>query len=219
MTGNSFYGPITGFTQTQYPSNTYYSSRPTGIKVFVRPNQYEAGRANITVFNWASAATASVDLTGVLAPGTGFEIRNAQDFFGAPVLTGTYDGGSVSIPLTGLSVAAPVGWAAPPPTGPEFNAFVLLPASPGGTPTPTPAATPTQTSTPTATPTPTPGGGANLGPPWQQQDIGAVGLAGSGSNSGGPFNVGASGTDIETRAISSTSSTSRGAETERSSRA
>ncbi len=27
MTGNTFYGSITGFTQAQYPSNTYYSSR------------------------------------------------------------------------------------------------------------------------------------------------------------------------------------------------
>ena len=41
MTGNTFYGSIAGFTQGQFPSNTYYSSRPTGVKVFVRPNAYE----------------------------------------------------------------------------------------------------------------------------------------------------------------------------------
>ena len=182
MTGNSFYGGIAGFSQSQYPSNTYYSSRPTGVKVFIRPNAYEAGRANVTVYNWANQSSVSVDLTGILAPGTGFEIRNAHDFFGAPVVTGTYSGGSVSIPMTGLSVAAPVGWGAPATTGPEFGAFVVLPASPGGTPTPT--STPTARrrdryaatqDSPTTFPhdahaTPTPGG--VIPAPWVQQDIG-----------------------------------------------
>ncbi len=193
ISNNTFYGAITGFSQGQYPNNTYYASRPTGVKVFVRPNQFESGRAHITVFNWAGAATASVDLTGVLSPGSGFEIRNAQDFFGAPVLTGTYTGGSVSIPVNALSVAAPVGWAAPPPSGPEFNVFVLLPASPGGTPTPTP----TGSVTATATPTPGPGG---LPSPWLQADIGAVGLAGSATSASGTFAVSGSGTDIESAA-------------------
>ena len=166
MTGNTFYGPLSGFTQSQYPNNTYYSSRPTGLKVFVRPNAYEAGRANVTVYNWPLQSSVSVDLSSVLTVGQGFEIRNVHDFFGAAVVTGTYAGGTVSIPMTGLSVAAPVGWTAPPSPGPEFSAFVVLPASPGGSPTPTPTgtatatrtptATPTRTSTPTATRTPTP---------------------------------------------------------------
>ena len=146
MTGNSFYGGIAGFSQSQYPSNTYYSSRPTGVKVFIRPNAYEAGRANVTVYNWANQSSVSVDLTGILAPGTGFEIRNAHDFFGAPVVTGTYSGGSVSIPMTGLSVAAPVGWGAPNTTSPEFGAFVVLPGhgrtQPHTEPTPRPTPRP-----------------------------------------------------------------------------
>ncbi len=41
-------GPISGFSQSAFPNNTYYgSTRPTGVKVFVRPNAYEAKRANI----------------------------------------------------------------------------------------------------------------------------------------------------------------------------
>ncbi len=161
MTGNTFYGTIAGFSQGAYPSNSYFSSRPTGTKVFVRPNQYESGRAHITVFNWALAASVGVDLSSFLPAGTGFEIRNANDFFGAPVASGVYGGGSVTIPLTGLSVAAPIGWLAPPPPGPEFNAFVVLPASGGGTPTATPTRTATApastaTRTPSRTPTRTP---------------------------------------------------------------
>ena len=125
MTSDTFYGSIDGFTQSQYPSNTYYSSRPSGTQIFIRPNAYEAGRANITIYNWDLLGSVSIDLSGVLADGDSYEIRNAHDFFGAPVLTGTYTGASVSIPMTGLSVAAPVGWAAPPSTGPEFGAFVV----------------------------------------------------------------------------------------------
>ena len=158
ITGNTFYGSISGFTQSGFPSNTYYgSTRPTGVKVFVRPNAYEAKRANIVIYNWDLQGTVSVDVSGVLAVGDGFEVRNAQDFFGAPVLTGTYSGGSITLPMTGLSVAAPVGVVAPNPTGPEFNVFVLLPASAGGAPTATPTKTGTATPVPpTATRTPTP---------------------------------------------------------------
>src|SRR5262249_31420805 len=93
MNGNTFYRSLSGFTQSQYPNNTYYSSRPTGVHVFLRPNQYEAGRANITVYNWDLLNSVSVDLSGILSNGDGYEIRNAHDFFGAPVLTGTYSGG------------------------------------------------------------------------------------------------------------------------------
>jgi hypothetical protein len=126
MTGNSFYGTTVGFTANQYPNNTYYSSRPTGTKIFIRPNAYEFGRANITVFNWANAATVSVDLTGVAYAGGSFQIRNAQNFFGEPVVSGVFDGSPVTLPMTGLTTAAPVGLSAPPATGPEFNAFILL---------------------------------------------------------------------------------------------
>src|SRR5262249_49525818 len=68
MTGNTFYGSATGFPHSSYPNNTYTTTRPTALQVFVRPNVYEAGRANITVFNWPNSSTVSVDLTGILSP-------------------------------------------------------------------------------------------------------------------------------------------------------
>jgi hypothetical protein len=126
ITGNTFYPSVQGFVPSDYPTNTYFSSRPTGAHVFVRPNQYEAGRANITIYNWDLASTVNVDFSSVLPVGSQYEIRNAQNFFGAPVLTGTYAGGTLTLPMSGLSVGTPVGVAAPPATGPEFNAFVLL---------------------------------------------------------------------------------------------
>ena len=124
MTGNTFYGNTVGFTPAQYPNNTFLTS-PSGVDVFIRPNQYEPGRANITVFNWDHAAAVDVDLSGVAYPGGSFQIRNAQDFFGPRSSRhlqrrhglGTHDG-----PDRGNSRRV----AAPEPTGSEFNAFVLL---------------------------------------------------------------------------------------------
>jgi len=127
LTGNAIYSSLVNWTPSQYPSNTFYSADPADTKVVVRPNKYEAGRANITVYNWGLAAAVPVDVSGVLAVGQTYEVRNAQNWFGAPVLTGTYDGNPLSLPMTGLTAAAPVGWTTPPASGPEFNVFVLLP--------------------------------------------------------------------------------------------
>ncbi len=126
MTGNTFLGSVAGVAPAHYPENDYLAQRPTGQRIFLRPNQYEPGRANITIYNWDLKSAVDVDLGAILAPGDRFEIRNVQDFFGEPVVAGTYESGPVSIPMAGLTVAAPVGWPAPPPTGPEFNAFVLI---------------------------------------------------------------------------------------------
>ena len=99
---------------------------PKGAKVFVRANQYDPTRAHVVVFNWDLLDTVEADLSTVLPVGASFEIRNVQDYFGAPVLSGTYSGGLVVIPMEHLTVSAPVGWAAPAPTGPEFAAFIVL---------------------------------------------------------------------------------------------
>jgi len=109
-------------------NSTATASAPTGTWVFVRPNKYETGRANITIYNWNLGSTVVVDVSNVLTLGKHYEVRNAQDFFGAPVLSGTYNGGSISIPMAGLIVAQPQGVVPnqPKPVGPGFGAFVLL---------------------------------------------------------------------------------------------
>ena len=137
MSGNTIYGRIEGFETAEFPSNTYFTSRPTGVKVFVRPNQYEPGRANITILNWDKVPSVGVSLKGILKAGTAYEIRNAQNFFGPAVLSGTYDGSStLQLPMNGLAPATPVGRPAPPPTGPDFQVFVVVPqpATPNGKP-------------------------------------------------------------------------------------
>ena len=89
------------------------SNRPVGTKVFVRPNRYEPGRANIIVFNWDLKSNVEVDLHEVLSPGAPYEVRNVLSYYGAPVATGVYSGNPVTIPMNGTSA------------GPEFNAFVV----------------------------------------------------------------------------------------------
>jgi hypothetical protein len=114
---------------TGFDAHSSSASGPlTGTRVIVRPNQYEAGRAHVVVYNWDKLPTVNADLSSVLTVGTPFEIRNAQNYFAAPVLTGTFTGQPVSLPMSGLTVAKPnAGWATPPPTGPQFNVFVVIP--------------------------------------------------------------------------------------------
>jgi hypothetical protein len=108
-------------------ASTFRTGRPAGQQVFVRPNRYAAGRAHIVVYNWSMSATATIDPGSLLRAGQRYEVRNAQDYFSPPVLSGTYDGQPLVLPLLGLTAATPTGYAYPPtPTGPEFAAFVLI---------------------------------------------------------------------------------------------
>jgi PKD repeat protein len=145
VTGNKLYSNSIAPSNyaTLWPSNNWYLSpgaAPSGTWTLVRPNLYESGRGHVAIFNWSHAASVSVDLSSILSVGASYEIHNAQNYFGTPVLTGTYAGGAVSIPMAASSVEIPAGASAPIPTGPEFNAFVVLTAGGGAPPTPPAAA-------------------------------------------------------------------------------
>jgi hypothetical protein len=107
--------------------STYAEAEPTGQWVYVRPNKYEPKRANITIYNWSLAPTVSVDLSRVLNRGDHYVIQDAQNFYGPSIVNGTYTGLPVSIRMTGLAKAMPVGFAAPPHTAPQFGTFIVLP--------------------------------------------------------------------------------------------
>lgn len=108
-------------------SDTAIPGRPDAAKVVVLPNQYEAGRAFIVVYNFPLQAAVDVDLSSVLTAGRPFEIRNVQDVFGTPVVTGTYAGATVSIPMGGVQPPVPIGRATrpAPETGPDFDVFLV----------------------------------------------------------------------------------------------
>jgi Right handed beta helix region len=135
LEGNTFIGSVTGFDRTQFSSNTYYpyGTKPeSGVEVFVRPNQFEKGRAHVIVYNWELKNRVSIDLTSVLNEGQEYEIRDAQDYFGSPVTKGTYGSLPVEVPMGTTAVSAPVGKVPNPPvhTSAEFGVFIVLPVSP-----------------------------------------------------------------------------------------
>jgi hypothetical protein len=108
---------------------SFTAGKPTGTKVFVRPNRYEVGRAHVVVYNWDRATEVAVPLAGVLKAGQDYRVVSAQDFFGKPVLSGTFDRKPVRLPMRPVEPPAPVGMhkSPAPPTGPEFDVFVVLP--------------------------------------------------------------------------------------------
>ncbi|HWP36233.1 MAG TPA: hypothetical protein VNL18_01645 [Gemmatimonadales bacterium] len=103
------------------------AAMPSVTRVFVRPNLYEPGRAHIIVFNWANQASVAVDVSAVLQVGDRYEVRNVQQLFGSPVAAGTYSGGTIAVPMSGVTPPAPIGGSpkAPVRTGPAFDVFVL----------------------------------------------------------------------------------------------
>jgi hypothetical protein len=142
-TGNAFFGDPTsavwayGSTTTTFAGwkaltgfvnpGAYAGAAPSGVKVVVRPNQYEPGRANIIVYNWAQQSSVSVDVSAILTVGTHYVVQNVLDFYGPPVASGTYAGGAIQLPMTAVPAPAPIGrGVAGPTTGPTFNVFVVL---------------------------------------------------------------------------------------------
>ena len=131
-TGNQVVGStdIQSWSSISQSGNSVLSltSKPSDTKVFVRPNRYEQGRANVIVYNWSHAGSVSADLSGVLDAGDRYEIRNAQNFYGAPVASGTYAGGSIALPMGAVTPPMPIGrGGSPGTTGTVFHVFVILP--------------------------------------------------------------------------------------------
>ncbi len=112
---------------TGFDTNSVWSTNPpSGKWIYVRPNQYEPKRANIIVYNWDLSDNVSVDVSKVLAAGDPYVIQDAQNFYGPPLVSGTYSGSSLSIPMKNLTKAEPVGFKAPPHSAPLFGAFVVM---------------------------------------------------------------------------------------------
>lgn len=84
-------------------------ARPTTPLVVLRPNKYAPNRANLAIFNWDGQASVGVDAGTFLKSGDTYRLMNPRDFFGPPLLEGTYTGEPIRVPVNG-----------------EFAAFVLL---------------------------------------------------------------------------------------------
>lgn len=102
---------------------------PKELRITVRPNAHEKGRAQIAVINPESLPQVDVDLSSVLSNGQKYRIVSVKNFYGPAVVTGTADGKPVTIPMSPVAAAPPVGMKASdvPVTEPRFAAFVVLP--------------------------------------------------------------------------------------------
>ena len=181
LTGNTFVGAmeIDGNTPSNnfaaYPGNINipYGTQPTGVVTFVRPNKYEPGRANIAIFNWDGDAAVNVDVSSALTPGASYVVQDVQNYFGPPVTSGVYLGGTISIPMTSTTIVAPVGtgYLTYFHTTTQFGSFILLTVNSGPAP-PTVSAGANQTITLPATAslsgTASPGGAGTLTTLWSE---------------------------------------------------
>jgi hypothetical protein len=164
---NFIYGTdIRPYVKERCPTtvNTYGDGKPASNAVFTRPNLYERGRAHIAIYNWQHAPSVDIDLAASgLVPGQPFEVRDAMDFYGPPLVRGLYAANQpISIRMHGLMRAALMGETdissmyRPQHTAPEFGSFVVVPnahlesAPPPVSPQPPPPA-------PIPPPLPTPG--------------------------------------------------------------
>lgn len=94
--------------------------KPMENKMFVFPNKYEKGRANVGVFNWEGKDKIEVDLSSALGPGRKFAVYNCLDIKqtlgqAKPIMTGVFDGKPVVFPMR------------KDPISPDFDAFLVVP--------------------------------------------------------------------------------------------
>ncbi|MQA28691.1 MAG: hypothetical protein GEU82_02470 [Luteitalea sp.] len=86
---------------TRFDANSNYSRDGlTGVRVAVRPDTYETGRAHLVVHNWDRKAHVPVSLEKAgLNAGDSFEIVDVRNYGGPSVVSGTYTNDPVELPM------------------------------------------------------------------------------------------------------------------------
>jgi hypothetical protein len=99
----------------------------TDNQVFLTANDYDANRAQLTIYNWTLGNTVDVDVSSVFGATGTVEAHNAQNYF-TDIQTLTITAGVITVNMQAANrtVATPVGWTAPAKTFPQFGAFILV---------------------------------------------------------------------------------------------
>lgn len=123
-----------GFTidpesQNVTQSGNTFTAPKSGVNSFVFPRANKAGWAHVAVFNWESADSVSLDLSGItgLSVGDAYKLHNAQDYF-TDIVTGTVpENQTIAVDMRSINhtVAARIGSTAVETTFPTFGAFVV----------------------------------------------------------------------------------------------
>ena len=108
-------------------NSTISSDSPIGTVIDVRPNEYESGRGHAVVYNWDDLSSVQLDLSSIVPVGSTYQIRNVMTWFDAPVITGTYNGGTITLPMVDTTSPSPIGWesATPYVQSGEFGVFMI----------------------------------------------------------------------------------------------
>jgi hypothetical protein len=114
-------------------STSTNSAKPPDL-IAIIPNQDQPKRFHVAVYNFTHANNVTLNLQNLLNAGDIYQIYSAQNYNAGPIRTGTCSGSTISLPMTNLT-AAPILYGAnwgltnPPPTSPEFGAFVIIASS------------------------------------------------------------------------------------------
>lgn len=122
-------------------ASTYTAASNLGTKTFLFPSVFDATRGHLAIDNPTSAATVSVDISSVVQSGHTYAIYNAYDLpvatnlaaaKGTPVLSGTYAGGTVAVPMSGSGKSPPAvvgGGLTATNALPKVGAFLVVQTS------------------------------------------------------------------------------------------
>lgn len=134
--GNTVFG--TYDTIAQWNSATTLDAHSTftqttsgylGIKTFLYPSKYNSKVGNLLIHNPPSSASVNVDISNVVVSGHTYSIYHVYDLFGTPVASGTYGGGTVSVPMSGSGKtppAIPGGGLTPTNALPTVGGYVVI---------------------------------------------------------------------------------------------
>jgi len=113
-------------------TDTAIAGTPAATQLFVRPSVYQPGLGFVVVYNWGGQASAAANVAGILTNGDQYEVRSVQNLFGSALASGTYGGGTITIPLGAVTPPTPIGMASSPApvTGPAFDVFVVTRVTP-----------------------------------------------------------------------------------------
>lgn len=110
--------------------STYSTEAPATNEVFVYPNDYDADRLMVVIWNWESLESVSVDVSAVLSAGDTYLARQVTDYFndtetGTVALDGTI---TFDMRAGSHSVSTPNNYTEPliDVTFPRFGCFVVV---------------------------------------------------------------------------------------------
>lgn len=107
--GRLVYNNCTNLKESGNQEVIHPAPRPTEPRAALLPNKYDPTRAHLVLVNWPGKPELAAPVSSFLKPGERFRLMSPMDFYSEPVLEGTCEGETLTVPT---------------PKG--LNAYVLL---------------------------------------------------------------------------------------------